>query len=110
MRSPCAEAGRTRDHPVALLDRRDATTGGDDLEARFVTRNRCRLTASQIGREWRSGRIGPLDLVDVRRVQRGGEGTQSDEFGMRRRDRVTVKSRTKSVIDVIKIRYYPALT
>ena len=33
--------------------------------------------------EWRGGRVGSLDLIDVGRIEWGGEGAKSDEVGMR---------------------------
>ena len=76
-----AETGGGGDSPVAAAEGRDAGTDSDDFEAAFVTRDSGGGGCAQEGRESGLDAVGALDGIDVRGVDRHGEGAEEHGAG-----------------------------
>ena len=69
----------SRYHPVTFLDGLGPGPGRENFETCFVSRDSGGLRRAEGGREGGKCGVGALNLVDVGRVEGGGEGAESQE-------------------------------
>ena len=69
----------SRYHPVTFLDGFCPRPGGENFETCFISWNSGGLGRAEGRCEGGKGSVGALDLIDVGRVEGGGEGTKGQK-------------------------------
>lgn len=69
----------SRDHPVTFLDGLGPRSGRENFETCFISWDSGGLRRAESRREGGKGGVGALNLIDVGRVEGGGEGAKGQE-------------------------------